>query len=152
MTTTPDEDATTWRDLQHELTEDQIAWVEDFERTALGDPADVAELLLDKAREHARGNLTDRMMFGQVPAPSGAVRIWHWESDDDGQWSRAFDGTSRDYRGFDISIDGRQYPDGSVFRTVSVHADERVSFDVDGAREMARLLSEAADEIANLSR
>ena len=150
--TTPDGDATAWRDLQHELTQDQIAWAENFERTALGEPADIADYLMDKAREHARGNINDQMMFGQVPAPSGAVRTWHWESDDDGQWSRAFDGTSRDYRGFNISIDGRQYPDGSAFRTVSVHSDERVAFDVDGAREMARLLSEAADEITNSSR
>ncbi len=110
MTATPDNTATTWRDLADQLTAEQIAWAQRFERDALGDPADVAEGLLDIAREHAQNNLRDGIEFGHLPAPAGAVKLWHWEQDDAGHWSRTVDGTCRQAAGLDVSITGTQHP------------------------------------------
>ncbi len=76
MTITHDDNATTWRDLTDQLTAAQVEQSTTFERDALGDPTEVAEHLLDAARENARQNLNDRLMFGHLPVPpdAGGVR------------------------------------------------------------------------------
>ncbi|MBV8785295.1 MAG: hypothetical protein JOZ00_01240, partial [Mycobacterium sp.] len=89
MTTT----ATTWRELQDELTFDQVGWMLNFEATALGDPAGVAEHLLEAARTHIQQNKIDDERFGHLPMPAGVEKAMHWEDDGTGHWSRQFSGT-----------------------------------------------------------
>lgn len=148
MSTTPDNTATTWRDLADQLTPEQIAWAEKLERDALGDPAEVAEVLLDAARDHARKNLTDRMAFGHLPLPAGAVEVQHWE-EADGRWHREFTGTERHHdRGLDVIICGAQQADGSVQRHANVYAsDSPPDCEPADLRAMAALLVDAADEL-----
>ncbi|MHC9294172.1 hypothetical protein ACRCUN_17045 [Mycobacterium sp. LTG2003] len=148
MTTIPDDTAAGWRDLADQLTPEQIARLERVEHLELpASDGGRAWLLLDQAREHARGNLADAARFGHVARPIGAAYVWHWEQDERSQWFRQFDGTRRVAGGFSVSIDGRQYPDGSVFRTIAVQGDEREEFDLAGARQFAAELIAAADEI-----
>src|ERR1700738_2678126 len=62
MTTTPDNTATTWRDLADQLTPEQVARYERFERElkAGGLPeTTTTDALLDYARRDAEGNLAD---------------------------------------------------------------------------------------------
>jgi hypothetical protein len=54
MTTTHDDNATTWRDLAEQVTLDGLTWFETFEAQALADPAEVAAHLLEEARERQR--------------------------------------------------------------------------------------------------
>ncbi|OLP00209.1 hypothetical protein BVU76_21715 [Mycolicibacterium porcinum] len=146
--TSPDNTATSWRDLADQLTTEQRERLEQMERAYTPASADaVAWMLLDHARDHARDNLVDAMRFGHVARPAGATYVWHWEQDEHGQWFRQFEGTGRKIGGFSVSIDGRQYPDGSVFRTIAVQGDDREEFDLAGARQFAAELIAAADEI-----
>lgn len=151
--TTPDNTATTWRDLTDQLTTEQVAWCQRHERDALGDPVAVAEGLLDIAREHAQNNLRDGIEFGHLPAPAGAVKLWHWEQDGAGHWSRTFDGTCRQVAGLDVSITGTQHPDGPVNRYASLYLDERSpnQLDADQLRAIAEVLTESADELDALA-
>ena len=48
------------------------------------------------AREHARQNLNDGLMFGNLPTPSDATRMWRWERGDGG-WSREFTGADPEW-------------------------------------------------------
>lgn len=148
MSTIHDNTATTWRDLADQLTPAQAARLESVEHMELpASAADRAWMLLDQAREHARDNLADTMRFGHITEPAGASYLWHWEQDDSGQWFREFAGTARKAGCFDVSVGGRQYSDGSVFRTVAVQGDDREEFDPAGARQFAAELIAAADEI-----
>lgn len=151
--TTTDNTATTWRDLTDQLTAEQIAGCEQFERDALGDPARVAEGLLDIAREHAQNNLRDGIEFGHLPTPAGAVKLWHWEQDDAGHWSRTVDGTCRQAAGLDVSITGTQHPDGIVTRYASLYLDERSANQLDAGqlRAAAAVLTAAAKELDALT-
>lgn len=149
--TSPDNTATNWRDLADQLTTEQRERIEEMERAYVhGSAGEVAELLLGVAREHAGDNLADTMRFGHVARPVGATYVWHWEQDDSGRWAREFEGTARKVAGFDVSIDGRQYADGSVVRTIGVQGDNRAELDPDGARRFAAELLSAADEVGSL--
>ena len=152
MHTTHDDNATTWRDLADQLTPKQIEHSEEFERQALGDPDDVAALLLDEVREHARKNLRDQMVFGHLAAPIDATRIWHWGQDDNGDWSRDFAGTDRAFTGFDVTISGIQNADGSTNRSAEIYSNDGARrFSADELRAAAALLIEAADELDRLA-
>ena len=62
-----DDNTTSWHDLRDQLTTDQVAHLETFERDARGESAEVADCLLVMAREHARRNLDDAAQFGHLP-------------------------------------------------------------------------------------
>jgi len=84
------------------------------------------------------------------PADATDVRNWHLASD--GQPYRWFVGTERG-DGPHVNIWGKQYADGSVERFVESDAGYlRCKLDADGAREHARHLLDAADEIDVLMR
>jgi hypothetical protein len=158
MTTTHD-DATTWRDLTDQLTLHQITALECIERDALADPADVAAGLLDMARDHARMNLQDAAMFAHLPTPAGARKVFHWEDDGTGHWSRRFTGTeravelpsdSRFRNKADVDIEGVQHADGSIERAVYVNANG-VELTAAAAQDLGESLIAAADELDQLS-
>jgi hypothetical protein len=159
VTTTHDDNATTWRDLADQLTLDQLTWMELFERDALGDPGEVSAVLLDAARGHSRQNLEDDALFGHLSTPAGARKVFHWEDDGTGHWSRRFAGTergvelpsdSRFRNKADVDIEGVQHADGSIERAVYVNANG-VELTAAAARDLAATLIAAADEADQLN-
>lgn len=80
---TPDNTATTWRDLADQLTPEQRATLEHFEQ----DEHMPAEILLDFARDHIDARLTD-IAYADVPIPAGA-KVGNWEQNTAGGWSRS---------------------------------------------------------------
>jgi hypothetical protein len=162
MTTTHDDNATTWRDLTDQLTNDQIGHLENFEAKALAEPAEVAEGLLEWAREHAQKNLADDAQFGHLPHPAGARRADHWEDDGEGNWSRMFAGSQRfiespcistpvtgDRTNIGLDIEGQQHADGTVVRYVYLSGGGELT--AISARQLAAALIEAADEVERLN-
>jgi hypothetical protein len=155
---TTHENATTWRGLADQLTLDQITWMEQFERDALGDPAEVSAVLLDAARDHARQNLEDDARFGHLSTPAGARKVYHWEDDGTGRWSRRFCGTergvelpsdSRFRNKADVDIEGVQHADGSIGRAVYVNANG-AELTAAAARDLGESLLAAANELDQL--
>jgi hypothetical protein len=142
MTITPDDNATTWRDVADELTAKERASLERLERETQGRAP--AELLLDLARRGIAGRLAD-MAYCDVPAPAHATWVGQWEEHVELGWSRSL--VWREYRG--VAIDGNQQCDGTVVRGVSVYV-EGERFTSAEARELAAALSEAADELDRL--
>lgn len=84
--TTDDNGASTWRDIADQLTGQQRAELEAYEHA--GDGADT---LLFTARSLAAENITDAVMFGDVPEPPDAERVHGWQCDDGGAWFREFE-------------------------------------------------------------
>jgi hypothetical protein len=152
MNTTHDDNATTWRDVADQLTPAQVERLTGMEqRSAL--PADeTAAALLEGAREWARSNLTGRVMFGHLPTPSGARRVFHWQQDDDsGRWSRRFEGTARGLLGVEADIVGIQHSDGTIKRSIYVNA-HAAELHAAAARDLAAALIEALNELDELDR
>ena len=75
MTTTHDDNATTWRDLADQLTPEQIAGLEGCERRfntdGVADDPRAQASLLGFARQYAEHNLVDAA-YADVPLPPGA--------------------------------------------------------------------------------
>ena len=101
MTTTHDDNASTWRDLADQLTHDQVARFERMEQLCLSDAhlafpqkdrsetvADVLGGMLKEARWEAEQNLTDTHTFGHIALPPGITSADHWEDDGTGTWTR----------------------------------------------------------------
>ena len=110
-------------------------------------PADeTAAALLEGAREWARSNLTGRVMFAHMPKPAGAERVFGWEDDGDGRWSRRFDGTQRGFQQVSVDIVGVQWADGMVEGYVYIDA-HGVELPAAAARDLADSLIAAADEL-----
>ena len=148
----PDNTATTWRDLADQLTPEQVASMEQAEIDfGIPDKDKQAALLLDFAREHCEFNIVDAA-YADVSLPAGA------QSDSSG-WERNSDGSGysrslvwRDFEGIGtaaIAIDGRQRADGSFTRQVSVYA-ENTPLTAAEARQLAAGLLEAADQLGAL--
>jgi len=150
MTTTHDDNATTWRDLACDLTAAEVTSIEGIERELGADTRGPA-ILLDVARDYVLCRTVDAA-YSDVPLPAGATDGSGWEKNlkRDG-WSRSL--VWRDFGDGEMSvgIDGRQQCDGSYTRRISLWGVE------DGgeltsaqAREAAALLIEAADELDRL--
>ena len=156
--TTTDNTATSWRDLESGLTFDQVGFMLNFESTALSDPADVAEYLLEAARGHVRQNRVDAQRFGHLQVPDGAAKVEHWEDDGTGNWVRQFSGASSvlQFPNFgssvEVAIDGVQHEDGSVERFIDVYSDgsDGIQFTAEDARQLAGALIDAAAELDRL--
>jgi hypothetical protein len=167
MTTTHDDNATTWRELADQLTPEQIARLEESERTYRSDAVslpmwctwvprtegDIARTLLGFARTNAADNLND-VLFTEIARPAGAVSALPWDPDG---W-RCFDGSSwcieRNARGADIQVKivGVQYANGRVERRIAVHElhhDEPITPHV--AQQLGAVIAAANDEIDRLS-
>ncbi len=158
MNTTHDDNTTTWRQLADQLTADQYAHIEQMEATAPSDPATVADGLLELAREHAQKNLTDAAQFGHLPTPAGARNMHHWEDDGNGSWLRLFSGevlgiglnnSGPAANRVDLGVEGVQYADGSITRSVYVYTTAAEST-AEQARAVAAMLVEAATELEGL--
>ena len=136
----------TWRDLQDELTAEQIANLAERENRHLFPPGLVAA-----ARVMARRNVL-QALHADIPPPPDAVTLNEWESS--GSTQRPAEPASRVFTmGFrredgDLSVEllGIQYSDGRVERTVLTQpAGEQLTGEQ--ARRYAALLLAAADEL-----
>jgi hypothetical protein len=155
--TTHDDDATTWRDLADQLTDQERSAIEQIEHAfaARGrlDTAEATETLLGYARDHIAANLAD-VAYCDVPVPAGASSVGHWEKNlkRDG-WSRSL--LWRKFRdsdmGLHIDIDGSQQCDGSYTCEISLYGlEDDINLTSAGARRLMVLLAEAADELDRL--
>ena len=156
MSMTPENDTMTWRDLTDQLTERQIAELEDQERDPdslvriTGNPAYRydGESLLDAARSYARNHL-GAAMIGDVPAPAGAVRVYDWNDADNPDAYRLVDFSTRTittpYNEITVEHQGVQYPDGRLKNEILLTRFEPLT--TDEARRLAAALIAAADEI-----
>lgn len=169
MTTTPDT-ATTWRDLQDELTPDEVAKLEEREiglREYLKDHADseirVGNVLIEVARNCIEQRAADAA-YADVPLPAGASTDsegWGKNLQREGHsralvW-RSYEGGLADLRlagtGISVDIDGRQQCDGSFTRGISLWGvDEGGELTAEVARGLAAVLAGAADELDRLDR
>jgi len=152
MTTTPNNTATTWRDLADQLTPEQI---ESYERTeqyfrSQGIPgATATTALLEYARGDVGGNLADAA-YGDVPAPAGAVSVDKWMDHADFGLARGV--VWREFHGPDlyVDIDGWQKCDGTAVPEISLYLDEGQKLTSSQARTLAVLLMQAADALDRL--
>jgi hypothetical protein len=159
MTTTPDDNATTWRDLSDLLVPSEVESLEslerDLQRVARASDRSIAAVMLKAARDWATNHVVDAA-YADVPVPAGA-------STDSSGWEQNLqrDGYSRSlvWRSYDdgldgitVDIDGRQECDGSFTRHVSLWGvEEGGGLTSAVARDVAALLIEAADELDRLS-
>jgi hypothetical protein len=158
MTTTHDDNSSTWRDLADQLTPEQVARFERWEADALKSvaagrngnyesPEDIARCFLVDARREAEQNLTDSTF--DVPIPAGASGAEHWEDDGTGRWTRPVYGIQRNVAHLSVGITGEQHPDGTVGWAAHAHADDNPATP-DQLRQFAAAVLEAADELDRL--
>ena len=146
MTTAHDNNATSWRDLADQLTEQQRATLARFEH----DEDMPAEMLLNFARDHIEARLTD-IAYADVPIPPGDPSVGKWELNTAGGWSRSLLWAEFGEPEMSIDIDGTQQHDGTYTRLISVYLiEDGASLTTAGARKLASLLVEAADELDRL--
>jgi hypothetical protein len=153
MTTTHDDNATTWRELADALTPQQIAYIEDWERrpdippladgSAKTDDAHQRALLFT-AREFVGSNAA-ASLFADIAPPPEEGHHYPWENIGDDTWTRFFVGTSRKLGDVEVFISGIQSSDGAISRAIGVSAGEDMG--ATEARHLAALLIEAADEL-----
>jgi hypothetical protein len=155
MSTTHDDNATTWRDLVDQLTPKQVDGFESMERRfaadGIGDQPQAKAALLEYAREYVEGNLVDRL-YADVPLPAGASTDSEgWAKDlKRGGYRRSLVWRSFGERA-NVEISGWQHTDGSFSRHICLWGvDEGGSLTSAHARHIAALLVEAADEMERL--
>jgi len=156
MITTPENDATSWRDLADQLTSGQLALLEHDDDND-NDPL-LHRALLSSARIHARDNLA-AALYADVPKPAGALKVHRWCGDDRGE-SRGFSGSTRvvetpqhDGDRIEVNVDGVQYPDGSVKRDIFIdrtHSDNPLT--TEQALKLAAALIAAVDEVEQIGK
>ena len=153
MTTTHDDNATTWRDLADQLTAGEVSGLEgleqDLKRRRCAEDF-TTDFMLKTARSHITGRLADTA-YADVPAPPDITFIGEWEQDLKlGGWSRAVVWRASVDATMGVDIDGRQHCDGTVERGISLYVGEGAQLTSAGARRLAALLVEAADELDGL--
>lgn len=154
--------ATTWHDLRDQLTPQQIAELEDWERQpgippqADGSAPDAEALrqaMLHCAREHTEENLA-AVLYADLPVPPDATTgLDDWLSWGDGEYLRFFNGTNRTDGPVRVYIDGYQNTSGKVVRSIKMRVSERVDDEMTPAtaRKAAAMLMAAADELDRLT-
>ena len=148
MTTTHEDNATSWRDLAGELTDKERSSLEQLERESQGRVT--PGILLKWARDYIAGRLADAA-YCDVPAPADVTFVGEWEQDLKlGGWSRGLVWRASVDATMCVDIDGRQHCDGTVERGISVYLNEGAQFTSAEARRLATLLVEAADELDRL--
>lgn len=156
MTTTHDDNATTWRELADALTPQQIAYIEEWERRPAEPPmadgshrpeAEHQLALLRTAREFVGQNAAAALFADIAPPPEDGY-YYPWEDQGDGVWTRFFVGTVRTLGDGEVKISGLQSSDGGIKRGIEVGGFE--DLDAAQARQLAGLLLEAADEMEAL--
>lgn len=161
MTATTPEDAENWRDLEDQLTAEQIANIERLAHEWDNSPAELDRTRLSMARSYAGDNVA-QMMLSDVPAPAGAVTVQDWHDVDTPHAERFFDGRSwyiasdGDSDAFDVAIVGVQRADGAVQRDITLqwepHSYSEGMMSGHQARHVARALIAAADELHGRNR
>lgn len=150
MNTSYDDNATTWRELADQLTENQRSSIARLEQELDG-RASAPEYLLSLARDCIEGNLTD-MAYSDIPAPAGTTWVGDWEKNlkQEG-WSRSL--VWWRFGASDLHIDGSQQCDGSYNREIALYAakDDCTRLDSAGARRLAASLVAAAAELDRLN-
>jgi hypothetical protein len=143
---TTDNTATGWRDIADQLTPGQIENLECFE-SAAADTAILHTTLLAIARRYASDNLNGAMMFPEKAAPPDAMKMYaRREADDDGVWSREFEGMVRHIGLAEILVVGKQFSaDDRCERSIIVGIADQLT--TAQARELAAALLNTADEI-----
>jgi hypothetical protein len=141
-----DNTAASWREVARQLTAEQAAQFELFERSG-DDPA----ALLARARELAADNSTGgAVVSGSIVVPSDAVHTYGWQTYDGRTW-REFDGSTRRVGSAVIRVLGRQFSDGRCERWISLSATHDEEFQVAQARELAAALEAVAEETERLA-
>ncbi len=144
--TGPDNTAASWREVADQLTPEQSAQFELFERSG-DDPA----TLLAQARELAAANVTGvAVLSGNIAAPGDAARIYGWQTYGGQTW-REFDCSTKCVGSAVIRVVGRQFSDGSCERWISLSATHDEEFQAAQARELAAALQAVADETERLA-
>lgn len=160
------DNATAWHELRGELTDEQAAELDYWERhpelppRADGiDPTTLADFaekrrrsLLNMAREYAERNVAN-IRYADVPIPADATNVTGWlQWDDDGSFVRYIAGTRRHVGEIGVHIDGVQHSDGRVERTVRVFPGEQDDGEMNAQQALlvAAALAEAGAEIERL--
>jgi hypothetical protein len=139
-------DAASWRDIADQLTPDQVAHMESLQPQFEDKP----DALLFLARHEAAENLRSSVMFGHIKPPPDSKWCFRWQQDDDAVWFREFWGEETHLEGASIliAVTGRQFNDGHCETTGVTIAGQAINkLTAAQARELARLLVDAADEI-----
>ena len=151
---TTDNVTATWRDLADQLTAQPV---EQLEKIEAHDP-DPGERgwMVAEARELAERNVVTAERFGHLGTPAGAAVIYAADQDADGRWSREFTGSRRRVAGVEVVVSGLQLEDGAVIRCLNLDTDglagsEHSSLTGSQARELARALMAAADELERIT-
>jgi hypothetical protein len=149
MNTTPDNTATTWRDLADLLTPEQICEIEYCEREQIPPGMASPEGHLNRARKLAELNIA-RVMLADMPLPPDAVGdVDDWLDVDDGVYQRDFTAwTDPDGQ---VSIYCLQSSDGTVERNI-IDTGGDGPMTAEQARQRAGALIDAAAELDQLSR
>lgn len=149
MSTTHDDNATTWRDLTDQLTPQQIAELEYCELHQIPPGlADPRQGQLNCARAMARQNLIDALC-DDVPVPVDCHgTVGQWTDLDDEGFGRMYTIAMREVDGMTVETVGWQYDDGSCRDRSVMLRDEEVG--PDEARRLAAALIAAADELDGL--
>jgi hypothetical protein len=165
MTTTHDDNATTWRELADQLTPEQIRRFDRQESAAMRmfqqkpqprgwvpeSAEDITRGFLNEARWEAQQNLNDKMI--NVAVPAGVVEVEHWEDGGTGHWTRLVHAECRSVPGFDaaVYVNGVQTTDGAVTWSLYLHCEDRDDLTGDQVRQLAGHLLDAADELDRLN-
>lgn len=163
MSMTPENPATTWRDLADQLTPEQVAEIEYCETRGIPPGLASPERRLNYARKLIERNIA-QAVYAEVSLPAGTHVLGGWEGDwDDTSMVRLVSTDAKPVEGTNVlvSMVGTQRSDGSIAVDAGVdeplvHVDEldkdgstyeRLSISAEGARHLARALAEAADEL-----
>ncbi|ASL15152.1 hypothetical protein [Mycobacterium intracellulare] len=136
--TTSDDAARNWRDVADQLTPAQVTQLERLEQ-------DEPQTLLEIARQWATQNSAAPAPIDNIAPPAGAVRTFDWQLD--GSWFRDFEGTTRRAGPARVQIYGRQRADASVRRWIAVQTRHLDALGAAAARELAAMLTDAANEV-----
>lgn len=85
-----------------------------------------------------------------IDPPADARRVFPWEFDGTGGWSRWFDGAARTAGPANVTLTGRQFDTGLVLRGVAVQLDATELLDPDETRSLAAALLVTAGELDRL--
>jgi hypothetical protein len=136
MTTTHDDNATTWRELADQLTPEQIAELEYCEREGIPPGLADPEHQLNGARAMAKHNLI-QALCADIPAPPDAgARVHEWEEWGN-DYGRMYGISMRDLADMSIQVLGVQHDDGHIERFIMGQPNGDETMTAPQAREIA---------------
>lgn len=156
MTTTHDDNATTWRDLADQLTPQQIAEMEYCERAGIPPGLTSPQHQLNCARALSAHNII-QALCADIPTPPDAAGTVHdWEVWGGGRHGRMYTASTRTNGKMTAEIVGVQFDDHRIERFILAEANDDSVDDgqmtAPQARQFAALLIDAADELERLQK